>query len=215
MIKSIEFTEVIPVNNQELNISLLESNYTSGNISLYELFVLNVAVKVFDPKRILEFGTFNGRTTLNLISNASKSTKITTVDLPKNKLQLTKYPLEAKQNYEDVDELGYVGVEKKLYEEVDPKIRDRIIQIWSDTAEFKSNKKYDFIFVDASHSYQNTINDSKNAINKFSTDNAIIFLHDYNGWPGVTRALNELYELESYDLKWINGTSLVILKKGE
>ena len=206
---------------QALKIKNISYNFTFRNISLEELFILCLAVRVYKPKLLLEFGTFNGRTTLNLILNAEAGAKILTVDLPESEKDNTHLPLERKQNYEDVDELGFIGLKDKVFNDnsVNRNIKNKIVQVWGDTADFgikTYNPKFDFVFVDASHSYENLLNDATNVTtDRITTPNAIIFFHDYDGWPGVTKALNEFFVVDGWNMFHIENTSLVILKKGE
>lgn len=186
--------------------------YVSGNISMTELFYIVMAVALFKPKMIMEFGTYNGRTTLNMAINISDS-HIITVDLPRHKKNRTKFPLEDKGNLRGLDETGYVGNKHKLWNGQDPLTINKITQIWEDTARLKFEKyknKIDFLFIDASHSYENCKNDSYNA-HKMIKKHGIIFWHDYAGWPGVTEALNEYYikEGEPKEMFWFNDTSIV------
>jgi predicted O-methyltransferase YrrM len=185
--------------------------YTSGNISMTELFYLIMAVRLFKPEKIMEFGTYNGRTTLNIALNSE--VPIITVDLPRFKKLRTVHPLEDKGNKRGLDETGYVGVKHKLWKGQDPEIINRITQVWEDTArlEFKRyENSIDFLFIDASHSYENCKNDSYN-VHKVITEKGIVFWHDYAGWPGVTEALNEYYEEQNKPEKmwWFADTSLV------
>ena len=185
--------------------------YISGNISMTEIFYIVMAIALFKPEKIMEFGTFNGRTTLNMAINFNG--ELITVDLPKKKKLRTKFPLEDKGNKRGLDESGYVGNKAKLWQGQDREIVNRITQIWEDTAQLKFNEhknQYGFVFIDASHSYQNCLNDSNNA-HQLLTPGGIIFWHDYNGWPGVTEALNEYYKKEGKPKKmhWFADTSLV------
>lgn len=186
--------------------------YISGNISLTELFTICMSVALFKPHHIMEFGTWNGRTTLNMAINY-KGAVITTVDLPRSKKLRTKFPLEDKGLMHGLDETGYVGNKNKLWHGQDIDITDRIKQIWEDTARLPFSKyqnKIDFLFIDASHSYENCKNDSYNG-HTLIKPNGIIYWHDYNGWPGVTKALNEYYEEQNKPEKmyWFNDTSIV------
>ena len=95
----------------------------------------------------------------------------------------------------------------------DPDIVNRIVQIWEDSAKIPFNKykdEIDFLFIDASHTYENCKNDSYNG-HKMLKKNGIIFWHDYNGWPGVTEALNEYYIEQDKPEKmyWFDSTSIV------
>ena len=186
--------------------------YVSGNISMTELFYIVMTVTLFKPKMIMEFGTYNGRTTLNMAINAPNA-QIVTVDLPRHKKNKTKFPLEDKGNQRGLDEGGYVGNKNKLWKGQDPEIVNRIVQIWEDTARLKFERYKNvanFLFIDASHSYENCKNDSYNG-HKIIKKNGIIFWHDYAGWPGVTEALNEYYieQGKPKHMYWFNDTSIV------
>jgi predicted O-methyltransferase YrrM len=186
--------------------------YVSGNISMTELFYIVMTISLFKPKHIMEFGTYNGRTTLNMAINYEDAT-ITTVDLPRNKKNRTKFPLEDKGNLRELDETGYVGNKDKLWKGQHPDVINRIKLIWEDTARLQFNKyenKVNFLFIDASHSYENCRNDSYNA-HQMMAPHGIIYWHDYAGWPGVTEALNEYYleEQKPEDMYWFNDTSIV------
>ena len=70
--------------------------------------------------------------------------------------------------------------------------------------------KFDFMFIDASHSYENCLNDTATAF-QFVRQGGIITWHDYNGWPGVTKALNEARHLyPATRFFWIHDTSIVV-----
>ena len=62
-------------------IKLLKPIALKGNVSLLETVVINSFVKLFNPRKIFEIGTFDGRTTLNMTANSSSETKIFTFSL--------------------------------------------------------------------------------------------------------------------------------------
>ena len=212
------FNELFLVSDVEYNtlfelIQILYPNAIGGNISLQELITLNLFCVLKNPMMIIEFGTFNGRTTLNLAANTNTKAKIVTVDLPKEKLNNTKQPLEHNQNFDDIDETGYVGLTHKLYLNFDEYAKN-IKQIWCDSADFISLypdylQTADMVFVDASHSFENALNDSLSA-KKLIKPGGWIFWHDYDGWPGVTEALNCIYDTIEIDSMFqIEETSIV------
>lgn len=225
-------TARIPIKDYETIFNIDESIYSlqpcivhpqmrSGNINLFEIIILDLICLVVRPGVLIEFGTFNGRTTLNLAANTPENTIITTVDLPMEKIKDTQKPLEQRQNFADIDELGYIGLKNKLYDLQDYKLyRKKINQIWCDSADF--NKLYpnflqktDMVFVDASHSYENALNDSLTAC-KLIKPGGWIFWHDYNGWPGVTDALNHVYDTIGVNRMYhILGTSIVSYQSPE
>jgi len=186
---------------QHLDLGLSHLEFESGNISLYETVCLCSIIKVMEPKLVMEFGTFNGRTTINIAHNLPTDGRIITVDLPiQNKTVGTIAKLKTKFKLADGrtdpnDELGFVG-KSKFFENHVYKASGRIQQVWSDTAMLDPNHiewkdKVDLFFIDASHTYENCYNDSFIAyeiIKKYG----IIIWHDYNGWPGVTKALDQI-----------------------
>ena len=71
----------------------------------------------------------------------------------------------------------------------------------------------DFVFVDGSHAYEYVLKDSESALKMIKPGGVILF-HDYNtSWPGVTKALNELFTSNPRfkNLRHISQTSLAIL----
>jgi hypothetical protein len=177
------------------------------------MFIICLICKNFNPVKILEFGTFDGRTTTNIAANTKEYAEIITVDLPNELRNKTRFPLEGINKKDENDELGYIGRKQKRYENYD-KYRIKINQMWMDSAEFPVNeylKYFNFIFVDASHTYENVLNDSNNVFQCIK-NRGLILWHDYHGWPGVTNALNEIYTeaVDIWNYTHIEGTSLVL-----
>ena len=88
-IRSISFFDIFPKASSE-SVILENLNMTLGNVSIEEEYYLANIVKIIQPSTIFEFGTFNGRTTLQLALNATDA-KIYTLDLPPNSLNFTTY----------------------------------------------------------------------------------------------------------------------------
>jgi hypothetical protein len=191
-------------NIKELDLRFSHLDFESGNISLYELFCLSLIVKVMEPSLVMEFGTFNGRTTINIAHNLIDASHIITVDLPFDSNRTdgtlarlrTKFPLANGMN-DPNDELGFVG-KRKLFENHNYNSSGKIRQVWADTASLDPKhpewfEKVELIFIDASHTMENCYNDSWLAyeiIKKYG----IIIWHDYKGWEGVTKALDTVFD---------------------
>ena len=65
----------------QIKIRLSSQLPKNGNMSLEEILAVCSIVKAYQPTSILEIGTFNGLTTLNMALNSPIDTKIHTLDL--------------------------------------------------------------------------------------------------------------------------------------
>ncbi|MBV8457354.1 MAG: class I SAM-dependent methyltransferase [Acetobacteraceae bacterium] len=192
----------------------LRDDFTDGNISGFELEVINRLIASKDPELILEIGTFDGRTTLNLAANSRPDARIYTLDLPPAKMHHTALPLEAgEQLFIDKAASGtrFAGTD----------VAPKITQMFGDSAAYDFrlfSGKIDLVFIDGSHAYEYVRRDSATAMNLLR-QGGIILWHDYvpegfTPWPGVRRALHELHLSNPAfrDMRHIAGTSLVFLQ---
>lgn len=164
--------------------------------TLVELAVIVGFVKKRAPTSVFEIGTFDGRTTLAMHLNSSRS-EIHTIDLP-----------GGTENSPGGSEPGYLFHDRQL----DGKIK----QLYGDTLTFDFSPwwgRQDFVFVDAGHSYRNALADSKTALQLIEGREGAIIWHDYAVMPGVTKAVEEVMgHVESpVEFVWIEGTSLALL----
>jgi predicted O-methyltransferase YrrM len=190
-----------------LRIHAFES--ADGNVTLEELVVLIAAVAQRKPERIFEFGTFDGRSTLNLAANAGPEAKVWTLDLPQTHLADARFVIDSR-------EAKYVQKSVSGSRFANTPEATKITQLLGDSATFDYDPyvgKMDFVFVDASHTYEYVMNDSRKALSLIGPRDGVIFWHDYSAWDGVTRALNELYNGAPpfAGLKWVEGTTLAML----
>lgn len=91
---------------QRQKVCLIETAKRSGNVTLGELAILaQAAAGIPDGSEVIEIGTFDGRTTVNLALSASPSSAIFTLDLPPH--QPTRLPLEiGERRYVDKPQSG-------------------------------------------------------------------------------------------------------------
>lgn len=204
----VEISSIIPVKDA-LTLNLLEPLQKDGNVSLIELLLINIFINYFKPANVFEMGTFDGRTTLNMAANIGDGTRIWTIDLPMEKLQSTTFPIEELER-------KFIDKEQSGSRFLLTKEENKIIRLYGDTATYDFSpftSKMDFIFIDASHSYEYVLNDSKIAMGLLRNKQGIILWHDYGVWEGVTRALEELCSMypEFKGIKHIKGTSLACM----
>jgi predicted O-methyltransferase YrrM len=191
-------------------IKIVEPEQRNGNITIFELAVICTAVRnLTDPKLIIEIGTFDGRTTLNLAVNSPPKTKIVTLDLPPN--EETKFELAPFEEYfvnKPVSGERFVDcpTEMKPYAK-------KISQVYGDSAAFDWSDyfgKADLVFIDGSHAYDYVVCDTKTAL-KLIKPTGIIIWHDYGEWDGVTKALNQFFTNGMRDIVIIKSSTLVTL----
>lgn len=201
--------ELLKLVSESVCIQIREPVVFDGNITLLETIVINRLIKFHKPEKLFEIGTFDGRTTINMASNCPDNANVYTLDLPKIFVNSTKLRI-------DPDDKQYInkGISGSRYLNADCK--NKIIQLYGDSATFDFSPYFNsinFVFVDGSHSYEYVLNDSDKALKLLKNGFGIIVWHDYGGFDGVTKALNELYlkEQKFRNLKRINNTSLAIL----
>lgn len=138
--------------------------------------------------RILEFGTFKCSSTMVFLLTCIESGgKITTVDISKNSFV---------KELEIFKEFEFINIDSK---------------------EFKSDEKFDVIFIDSKHTYKQ-IKKECEIIEPLLKQDSIIFFHDTNHnihKEEVKSAVNEFiksHNCESYEYKIGNGLTKVILK---
>ncbi len=176
----------------------------TGNVTMDELAAIAVICRWLNPSVVFEFGTFNGRTTLNLAANTSAETKIYTLDLA----DPATAQLATSQDDGDYHLRDGSGSHFR-----DSEFRGKIEQLWSDSARFDESRfhaQVDLVFVDGAHSIDYVRSDTTKALAMLKPGGVILW-HDYCSWyPGVFEHLHEL--LPRYSIKHIEGTHLAVLR---
>lgn len=137
-----------------------------------------------NAKNILEIGTYDGNTTLNLAVNSPFDTLITTVDIT-DKAQIG-------SQYRDTD------------------YSKKIIQIFGDSAKIDWSRMsipFDIVFIDGCHYCEYVNKDTQNAM-RYLKSGGIIVWHDY----GMIKAVSEVADetAKRIKVKAIRGTRLAI-----
>ena len=175
-----------------------EARVIGFSLDLLELVhVLSVA-KFSDARSILEIGTFDGFTALNLAANIPREGKVHTVDLPKWTEKVSS----------DNPYAPYVVGSKFEGEPEAAKIE----QLWADStkADWQSfGGPFDMILIDGSHVYPDVKSDSANALRHLRPAGTV-FWHDYGHYLGVSKALDEL--ARDHSIAVIKGTRLACFR---
>lgn len=184
-------------------ITVLEPVDKPGGLTLEELAILIGICKKFRKCRVFEFGSYRGRTTVNLAYNCADC-EITTLDLP---LDFTDGG-EVKFSHLSRDAEAARHEERGLFFGKYEELGSRIVRLYGDSANFDFAPHYncfDLVFVDASHRYENVLLDSENALKLLRNGSGVVLWHDYAvEQEGVVRALHEFqrkHKLQIYHIK--------------
>jgi hypothetical protein len=193
-------------------IRIVEPQKNSGDVSLGELAVLaSAAAASRAGDEIIEIGTFDGRTTLNLAINAPAQYRVFTLDLPPD--AAPKFDLAP-------GERAYVEKPRsgRRFLQAPPEwaaAAGRITQLIGDSATYDWSPhagRAGLVFVDGSHAYDYVSADSNTAFRLVANKGMVIW-HDYGVWEGVTRALEEIEASRHLGLRHVRGTSLVVWQR--
>jgi len=194
-------------------IHLAETAKSDGNVSVPELALLALAASNTAPgSEIIEIGTFNGRTALNLAINAPRGVSIATLDLPADQASA----LAIEQSERRYVDKAVPGALLRACEEPWRLFAGRVVQMHGDSASFDWSAhcgRAGLVFVDGSHAYDYVRKDSETAM-RLVQPGGVVLWHDYGVWPGVTRALEELEASRHLGFVNIKGTSLVLWRAG-
>ena len=177
-----------------------EARIIGTSIDLQELIHVVAAAKYISAKRILEIGTFDGFTALNLAANLEEQCEVCTLDLPEEDQNLRSTILNA-------TEANLLGT-KFLGEPEAHKIRQ--FRADSGTMDWNSfGPPFDMILIDGCHTYSYVKSDSANALRHLRPGGILIW-HDYGFIPDVSRAVDEL--AREYPISAITGTRLACFR---
>jgi len=204
LIPTIELTQLFPEIFAK-PVQLLEMGTRPSGTTYFETYLLACLVQLLQARVIFEFGTLEGRTTLQLALNSPPEALIYTLDLPEKNCA-TQYKLV----YADEGSFRALPIGGLFLSRPEgAKIR----QVYADSASADYaglRQKVDLIFIDADHGYDYVKADSEKAFSMVST-NGVILWHDYGSeWRAVGRYLVELSKQRHRQLYHIAGTSLAI-----
>lgn len=140
-----------------------------------DLLYLALLAKYRDAKRLLEIGTFFGRTSLNLAYNTAADAHVYTVDDGQYDAGIKKHSVDVGKRFRGSPVAG------------------KITQLLgkSQDLDLTPYGPFDFIFIDADHSYDSVRADTLKCLDLLEA-NGIMLWHDYALGEGVTQWLDEL-----------------------
>lgn len=179
-IRRVEIGELLP-DVERTPVRLLPIAMNGYNVSWLEMVYLAAIGAALEPERVVEFGTFDGRTTVQLASNVGPGGRVTTIDCvtgPVDFGDATGFCVPTT--------IGAHFLGRPIGANID------VVTIDSQTADWSAYRgTADLVFVDADHSRDAVIRDSRAAAAMLRPGGMIVW-HDFLYLDGVTEALATL-----------------------
>jgi predicted O-methyltransferase YrrM len=175
----VPLTEVFP-GIEHVGVALLRAfdRRVDTSLDLQEILTLAAVVRYVDAGHVLEIGTSDGNTALNLAANTGDRSRITTVDLPPD--WNGRLALAVPSVMVNVTARDRVGAQFRS-----TPYAGKIVQVFGDSATLdwsRLNPPFDVAFLDGCHARAYVERDTANALRNLRAGGVLIW-HDY----GVTR----------------------------
>lgn len=175
------------------------------NCTLFELLVLALAVKAVRAHRVLEIGTFDGRSALAMAQNVGDGDEVYTLNLPPEHVEgsITQ-PLRYDERLAGKVSSGYRWRGRPQ--------ANRIHQLFGNSLDFDFSPyaPSQVVFIDGGHGEAIVRSDTENCLKIVDRQNGIILWHDATRY-GVRPALAQL-ATGGHKIHLIEGTSLAVLR---
>ncbi|MGH7561382.1 MAG: class I SAM-dependent methyltransferase [Gemmatimonadales bacterium] len=155
------------------------------SVSVRELVVLAAIVRRLGVRRVLEIGTSDGNTTLNLAANIMNGGGVSTLDLPPD--WDGRLGLDVPDPMRNVTERQRIG---RQYRE--SPLAARIQGYFGDSAKVDWGElggPFDLVFIDGCHHYDYVVSDTERALAHLAPGGVIVW-HDYGTIEDVSRAVD-------------------------
>jgi hypothetical protein len=179
-----------------------------GGLTLLETFLIIASTRIVSAKRVFEFGTFRGNTTLNLALNVPDDGEVLTLDLDRQHAE------EAVQHAADAPLTQVHLASKASLDFMGRSASAKVRTLSGDSTKFdfsRWNGSVDCIFIDGGHDLDTVTSDTQNALEMASrTKPSCILWHDYGNleYPDLTSYLDDLSS--ERDLFHIEDTMLCV-----
>lgn len=162
----VNILDLVPGGNEKVS----PYSFLDGTSRITDLALLRSLAKKYHPCSYLEIGTWRGESVANV---AAMADHCVTINFPDEEM------LRMGKSRE------YVNLHRFFSQKLD---NVQHIQHDSRTFDYASlNKKFDLVFVDGDHHYENVKKDTQNIFGLRQSDNSVIVWHDYAFAPGLPR----------------------------
>ena len=200
----VDVTQVFPaIESEEVVLVKALGGSWETSLTVQELAVLCAIVHLAGAKHILEVGTFDGRTALNLAANSAADAEVTTVDLPAERNR--QLALDVPSHLVNVTAIPPAQLAYR-----DTSYAPRIRQVYADSAtlDWRSlGVPFDVVFIDGCHFYDYVKSDTNHALTSLRHGGLLVW-HDYGMIEDVSRVVDET--AARIQVQAIRSTSLAV-----
>jgi predicted O-methyltransferase YrrM len=173
-----------------------------------EVMALCAIEKFMNARNVMEIGTYDGNTTLNLAANLPEGGRVTTIDLPPDWDR--KFVYDVPNSHWNVTDRKRIGIQYQ-----GTPFESRIRQVLGDSAKVDweaLHPPFDMIFIDGCHFRDYVQADTENAIKHIRVGGVIVW-HDYGDIKDVSRVVDAA--AQRLTVRVIRGTRLAVGWKGQ
>lgn len=200
----VRLSEIFPgIEEISVNLKRTYDRTIGTSVDILELVTLVTIAKFIQARRVLEIGTFDGNTALNLAANSPNDALVVTVDLPED--WTGGFQIEVPTDHQNVTDRKVTGRQYLKTPE-----QSKIVQVLGDSAKLdwsQMHGPFDLAFIDGCHSYEYATLDTKNVLPQMRPGGVVVW-HDYGQIPEVSRAVDEAAGLKSIHV--VRGTRLAV-----
>jgi predicted O-methyltransferase YrrM len=194
---------------QSADIKVFRSYDRKRDLSLdaQEVLAMCAIASHIKATSIIEVGTSDGNTTLNLVANGTDKARITTLDLPEN--WEGGFEIHVPEMMKNVTDRARVGIQYR-----ESTYAGQVTQVFGDSAKLDYAKlpgPFDLAFIDGCHFYDYVKVDTQNC-QKHMKPGGVIIWHDYGMLEDVSRAVDEWSKETEIVISIVAGTRLAIAK---
>lgn len=177
------------------------------SLDAQEVLALCAIASHLGGSSVIEIGTSDGNTTLNLVANSKSDARVTTVDLPED--WKGGFEIAVPEMMKNVTDRGRVGAQYRSSAHA-----GQVVQVLGDSAKLDYAQlpgPFDLAFIDGCHFYDYVKVDTENCFAHMRPGGAIVW-HDYGMIEDVSRAVDEWSEKTGIPVSVVAGTRLAIAR---
>lgn len=159
---------------------------------------------------MIEVGTSDGNTTLNLVANGADGARMTTLDLPED--WSGGFEIHVPEMMNNITDRARVGIQYRT-----SPYAGQVTQVFGDSAKLDYAKlagPFDLAFIDGCHFYDYVKVDTTNCLAHMKPGGVLIW-HDYGMIEDVSRAVDEWSQATGIPVSIVAGTRLAIARAPE